>query len=266
MAISTSRIFNGAADSALQEKWDRKLLNCARNGDPGGVQNAIANGANVNAQDKARGQKTALHYAARRGDLQIIKKLTDSNADPDIWDDIGFSPLFFAVSKNNTEAVKALISYGADPDARNPRRNTALHVAMWDTRLDIAAELIKAGADKTARNVLDESPLDVGLQEKDPEIDRILDLFSDTLNDRDSQGNTCLHKAAAAGKMHLALVLMMSGARHEPNHLGKTPADLAQEKGETNTSQVIEDQIAARNAKKIHAVYMVKRQRLAQRP
>lgn len=79
--------------------------------------------AGVNA---AHGVKrcTALHMAARRGNVEVIGALLDGGADIEARDSAGDTPLRRAVNCNKVEAAKLLLARGADPHSKGSRALT----------------------------------------------------------------------------------------------------------------------------------------------
>ena len=65
----------------------------------------------------ARGD-TALHHAARNGDLEIVKQLVDNGSDVDAIADQGHFPLYCAAGHGHVETTRYLVEKGADLQAR----------------------------------------------------------------------------------------------------------------------------------------------------
>ena len=65
----------------------------------------------------ARGD-TALHHAARNGDLEIVEQLVGSGADVNVTSDPGHFPLYCAAGHGHVETTKYLVEQGADLQAR----------------------------------------------------------------------------------------------------------------------------------------------------
>jgi hemoglobin len=85
-------------------------------------------GANVNAQERLK-HCTALHMAARRGNVPVAEALLDCGADGEARDRLGDTPLHRAVKCGKTEVVAFLLSRGADVHAEGKRGLTPWQVA-----------------------------------------------------------------------------------------------------------------------------------------
>ena len=79
------------------------------------VEEKLAAGANVNEPDTFFGE-TALHRAAKAGDLKMVQILLGHGAKVDLTDQYGETPLHFAIRGRNPEVIRTLLKHGADPD------------------------------------------------------------------------------------------------------------------------------------------------------
>ncbi|KAJ8768279.1 hypothetical protein K2173_021219 [Erythroxylum novogranatense] len=68
----------------------------------------------------------ALHYAARRGDLQAVKLLTRRDYDVNAPDGNGYTPLMLAAREGHKAMCELLIFHGAECEFKNARGETAL--------------------------------------------------------------------------------------------------------------------------------------------
>ncbi|KAI9120681.1 hypothetical protein K1719_007714 [Acacia pycnantha] len=71
----------------------------------------------------------ALHCAARRGDLDAVKLLTDKGYDVNVLDQEGYTPLMLAARECHGSICELLISHGARCNTKNARGETALSLA-----------------------------------------------------------------------------------------------------------------------------------------
>ena len=79
------------------------------------VEEKLAAGADVNEPDSFFGE-TALHRAAKVGDLKMVQILLGHGAKVDLTDQYGETPLHFAIKGRNPEVIRTLLKHGADPD------------------------------------------------------------------------------------------------------------------------------------------------------
>ena len=132
----------------------------------------------VDAEDSLG--RTALWWAARRGDYQVTELLLRHHADPDKYDSHGIHPVRSAIaaqshcclrlllrngvdingkncwgyttlmslaqSATNMIVLDVLLEYGPELDAQGSAGDSALLIALESQRFDIATRLIQAGA------------------------------------------------------------------------------------------------------------------------
>jgi len=98
---------------------------------PGGgeVVRALARaGANLDARDGVK-HCTALHMAARRGNVEVAEALLDCGANLEAHDSKGETPLRRAVNCSKISLVALLLKRGADPDTRATGGRTTFEAA-----------------------------------------------------------------------------------------------------------------------------------------
>jgi ankyrin repeat protein len=76
--------------------------------------------------------RTAVHYAALNGDVDGLRGLMSSGADPEAADGASWTPLHFAAQAQNAQAVEALLAGGVAVDAPDRQGNTALWTAVFN--------------------------------------------------------------------------------------------------------------------------------------
>jgi ankyrin repeat protein/globin len=121
------------ADPNARDQWEHTPLYFVGNASHGAygaavVRILIQNGANVNAQERLK-HCTALHMAARRGNVPVAEALLDCGADAEARDKLGDTPLHRAVKCGKTEMVAFLLSRGANVHAEGKRGLTPWQVA-----------------------------------------------------------------------------------------------------------------------------------------
>lgn len=87
----------------------------------------------INAQDK--NGDTALHVCARINEADLIAFFAFKNADTEIENADGDTPLLVAVKNDNIESAKVLIQMGANIFAKDAAENSALQLALAKNEL-----------------------------------------------------------------------------------------------------------------------------------
>jgi len=122
----------------------------ARTGDVELAQMLIYAGANVKAMTRLGGY-TPLIMAAQVGNAEMIGLLLKSDADAKVATSNGTTPLMLAASAGQADAVRVLLERGADPDAKeNARGETALMFAANFNRVEAMKALLEKGANFNA--------------------------------------------------------------------------------------------------------------------
>jgi len=114
------------------------LMFAALNGQTTLARKLIAKGADVNKPGWA-----PLHYAATRGQLQVMTLLLDNHAYIDASSPNGTTPLMMAAFYGTPSAVKLLLEAGADPLIKNDQSLSAIDFAHRNNRQD-SADIISA--------------------------------------------------------------------------------------------------------------------------
>lgn len=89
----------------------------------------------------------SLIWAAKRGDLDALRKAIHPDANLNGVDSQGWTPLFHAAGQGNTEALKLLIQAGADVNHGKETGFTALFSAVVAGHVDAVRILLNAGAE-----------------------------------------------------------------------------------------------------------------------
>src|SRR6185436_9684598 len=106
------------ADANAMDRGGHSPLYCLANeyraSEGGGVVRALVHGgANVNANDGVK-HCTALHMAARRGNVEVAEALLDCGADIDPRDCLGDTPLRRSVNCDKIQVAELLLRRTAD--------------------------------------------------------------------------------------------------------------------------------------------------------
>ena len=128
-------------------QYYENVARAAKQNDAGQVRSLIANGGYPDqADDQGR---TAMHYGAISGNLQIIAILIKGGAKLDPKERLGNTPLHLAADVNQVEAVKLLLDVGAAVDPENKNGMTPLMIAASRGDIDIVQALLAKGASVT---------------------------------------------------------------------------------------------------------------------
>jgi truncated hemoglobin YjbI len=118
-------------DANIQDGGGHTPLYCVGNECPGGgpvVRALIQCGANADACDGVK-RCTALHMAARRGNVEVAEALLECGADIEARDSAGETPLRRAVNCGQTGVAALLLAKGADPHSVGSKGLTPLSAA-----------------------------------------------------------------------------------------------------------------------------------------
>jgi uncharacterized protein len=119
----------------------------------------IVGGGEGNPNQVDDQSRTAMHYAAINGNLQIIAILIKAGAKLDPVDPLEDTPLHLAADQNQTEAAQLLLDAGAAVDPQNKDGMTPLMIAASRGNLELVRALLAKGAspnktDYTGRDAL----------------------------------------------------------------------------------------------------------------
>ncbi|KAH6988897.1 ankyrin repeat-containing domain protein, partial [Ilyonectria sp. MPI-CAGE-AT-0026] len=114
----------------------------------------------INARDSLG--LTPLNWACLRGDRAGVELLLQWNADPNITDLNGKSPIHQATDHGHAAIARCLILCNVAPEVLNQGNvweETALHIAAFYGHVDNVIFLVEQGADLEAVDEVGETPI-----------------------------------------------------------------------------------------------------------
>lgn len=131
------------ADTNKRDAYGGTVLHqaCVAKDDPGILKPLIAAGVDINAID--HDGDTALQYAIRQNHLKNTLYLLESNADPEIANVGGDTPILMAIYYQADQILRALLSHNVNYRIISPYRQTIFHIAACEG----TPEVMKAVAD-----------------------------------------------------------------------------------------------------------------------
>lgn len=165
--------------------------------DPEAVKKLIKKHISINTSDNYG--KTALMYAAERGQIDVVAALINEGALLNSADNYGDTALINAVKNGHIDIVRVLLEYNADVNLANNKCCTPLICATKEGYSDISKLLIEHGANIDAVDTYHKNALDYARKNGNANIVRILISTRKSINERDKNGKTTLMLAAEMG-------------------------------------------------------------------
>lgn len=231
------------------------------------VRLLLREGADASRPIDALPYHTPLHQCAWTPGENLAAMLLAHNADMDVLDYNGYTPLMMAIKFGVNDFAKLLIQSGANLELSGKSRSKPLYYAISLNRAEIAGELVTYGADPhgsstqhgalisaaqvgdgaTIAALLKDSEVIKDINECDWNGRNAISLLADSssidilavadqlveagidVNAEDYGGSAPLHHAAKNGSAFLTSLLLSEGALEMvQNRKGQTPLDLAQ--------------------------------------
>ena len=121
------------------------LMTAARVGRLDAVRALVDAGADVNAAERLKGQ-TALMWAIAESHDDVAEYLLDRRANPTTKSSSGFSPLLFAARMGDLPMIKLLLAKGADINEEAGDGSTPLLITTIRGHADVALYMLEHGA------------------------------------------------------------------------------------------------------------------------
>ncbi len=167
------------------------------------------------------GERTALHHAAARGNLDLVEFCLERGADPNIMTAKRITPLLSACENSHFDVARALIKSGANVNHGNMHGRTPL---MFLTQsfpnqshqgktkvLEFVRELVRSGADMHKQSFVSVRPVHFARNHRDKRlynyISDSLELHLDQFIAKNNSGSTDREMTSDAKKWDRAKVL-----------------------------------------------------------
>ncbi|MBN3301882.1 CFA54 protein, partial [Amia calva] len=218
LVIALCDTVHGYPESPAQGVVERKLVSLGECG-PQAALNSLLEAVSV-TRSHNNNLLTPLHIACAFGHADIVHFLGAKNAELNLLDNKGRTPLVTAVEYQQEHCVVELLDHNANPNLADINGNTALHLTAMVPSIPLAELLLRHGASINAKNKAVQS-------EQECCVLSLLKHKADP-NLADINGNTALHFAAFIPSIPLAGHLLRNGASiNAKNKEGCSPLHLA---------------------------------------
>ncbi|XP_067045027.1 transient receptor potential cation channel subfamily A member 1-like isoform X2 [Acropora muricata] len=186
----------------------------ASKGNPQIVKKLLCAGADVNVQDEE--EKLPFHLATESGNLECVKLLLEANRES--LHSLEYrlrTPIYYAVFEGHVEIVRFLLDQGATVNQRDENHLTPLMIAARVNRYHVLVTLLDYGAKLGALSKNRSTALDVAAHFGNSRIVReLLDRGASATN-KSSFGFGCLEAAISGSKEDTCLEIIKHKRWHE---------------------------------------------------
>jgi ankyrin repeat protein len=198
------------------------LVDAAQNGDFKAVRSQLRERVDVNAT-QADGT-TALHWAVRRNDLDMVDALLAAHADYRLANRVGVRPLYLAAMNGNADVIARLLDAGDDPNSvLTGEGETVLMLTAYTGNPAAVKLLLDRGAGVNAQQFRGQTALMFAAAEGHTDVVKLLlargadpgisTAASTKQERRPAGGMTALLFAARQGQLQAARALLDGGAK-----------------------------------------------------
>jgi ankyrin repeat protein len=177
--------------------------------------------------------------ACESGRLNAVRRVLSTGADPCAVGSQGMTPLFIASQVGNAHIVSALLEARADPSQPCFGGATPLYAAASRDHVEAASLLLSAGAPVDAIANAYYTPLLAAVCHGAGDMARALLAAGAAADAWSDKWGTLLHAAAKAGRCEMLRLLIAHGADLKAVHDGRTPQQLAHERGQAEAAALL---------------------------
>ncbi|KAL1894255.1 hypothetical protein Sste5346_006041 [Sporothrix stenoceras] len=204
------------------------------------IDQLLRRGADVHHVTPVYGKTiTYLGLAVQGDSTPIVARLLLSNADPNVANVHGRTPLHLAAASQHgeVEVVELLLRHGADVQAQtHDRHSQPLHMAVRNGRADICFHLLKMGAQVDQPLKSGVTPIMLAVYFSNKSMLRFLMSNGGDVRYKTPQfGETAMHTACRVGNVSLAMLLLQQGLSVDASN--PFPTTKATETGEAGKSE-----------------------------
>jgi len=197
---------------------------CIRWAAPNAAETLIAYDTQSNARKLVQARnlagKTALHEAARTGNIPFVTTLLAAGADINAADETGKTALTDAILAGRADSVKALLDKGASPVIQDMYGRNSYHEAVEFAPTSIVVMIRNAGGNPMSRDSYGKTPLSLAFHKSS---ETVLAVLGSNVNLVDSDGNTPIHIAVAEKSLDTVLQSLIA-AKYPVNNRNRTGA------------------------------------------
>ena len=187
------------------------LVDAARNGNVDAVRALLKSGADPN--QSAPDGSTAVHWAVHGDNLAMLNALLAAGAKPDSVTRYKIAPLTLAAQNGNAALVERLLAAGANPDTASEEGQTALMTAARNGSVAAVRALLKRGAQVgLAESFRGQTALMFATGEGNTDAARLLLEFGAKRDERSKGGYTPLLFAVRNNRIETVKFLLEQGA------------------------------------------------------
>ncbi|KAK5988372.1 Ankyrin-R-like protein [Cladobotryum mycophilum] len=199
-------------------------------------------GADVNAKG-TNSAPTSLACAIAQGHSAVVRLLLENGADVNMRTTSGVgAPLDIAVTIGNEAVIELLLEAGADINAKSTKGLTPLSTAAAIGLEPVVQLLLRRGADINIKNEYGQVSLFFAAKAGNKAIVQILLTTGKAdVNAMDVHGQTALSVAAYSGDEGTVRLLLENGAYEAEDRYGRTPIEMAHQKGHNKIKQILID-------------------------